>query len=75
MATKELRLKIITWNKSNAQILDLMEDIRIGRKGKLSEYTPPFIAVGAFEIETEYSSFEEMYSNFREIHMNGYNIG
>jgi hypothetical protein len=67
-------LKIVTWNKTNAQILQLMEDIRIGVKGDLKAYDE-FIAVGAFEVETPYPSFQAMYDEFLSIHMNGYNIG
>lgn len=67
-----MTLKIVTWNKSNKQILDLLQEIQEGKKGNLTAYTK-FIAVGAFE--TEYSSFEEMFLEFRSIHLNGYNIG
>lgn len=66
-------LVIVTYNKSNAEILQLMEDIQNGVKGKIGEYTE-FLEKGAMG-ETKHASFEAMFQSFRDTHMSGYNIG
>ena len=68
-----MTLVIVTLNKSNADILQLMEDIKTGKKGRLDEYTE-FIERGAM-FDTKYESFEKMFDSFRNTHMSGYNIG
>lgn len=67
-----MQLTIIT-NKTNQQILQLMEDIKEGKKGNISLYTS-FRAVGANGIETNYPSFEAMYKEFRATHLYGFKI-
>ena len=68
-----MTLVIVTVNKSNAEIFQLMEDIQTGVKGRLAEYDE-FIERGAMA-DTKHESFESMFKSFRDIHMNGYNIG
>ena len=66
-------LVIVTTNKSNAWILQLMEDIQSGAKGRLAEYDE-FIERGATN-DIKHQSFEAMFQSFRNTHMSGYNIG
>ena len=66
-------LVIVTTNKTNAEIFQLMEDIQTGVKGRLAEYDE-FIERGAMS-DTKHESFESMFQSFRDTHMNGYNIG
>lgn len=68
-----MTLVIVTTNKSNAWILQLMEDIQSGVKGRLAEYDE-FIERGAMS-DTKHESFESMFQSFRNTHMSGYNIG
>ena len=68
-----MTLVIVTTNKSNAWILQLMEDIQSGVKGSLAEYNE-FIERGAMG-DTKHESFESMFRSFRDTHISGYNIG
>lgn len=68
-----MKLIIVTTNKSNACILQLMEDIQSGVKGNLAEYNE-FIERGATS-DIKHKSFESMFQSFRDTHMSGYNIG
>lgn len=68
-----MTLVIVTTNKTNAEILQLMEDIQSGVKGRLAEYNE-FIEQSTFG-NIKHPSFEAMFQSFRDTHMSGYNIG
>ena len=67
-----MTLVIVTTDKSNQQILQLMEDIKNGIKGQINDYTE-FICRNAL-FDTEYASFDEMHSEFKKTHAYGYTI-
>ena len=68
-----MTLVIVTFDKSNTEIFQLMEDIQTGKKGRLDEYDE-FIERGATN-DIKHLSFEAMFQSFRNTHIKGYNIG